>query len=162
VSISGTVGNASNNDLRGYFLMGMFAGAPGQVIDGGELYQNRTVANFSYWRNYRKNTMPNLSPNTLIPASLKGTWLTNFNGSFGIWDEDRGMSPSVIETTITNALRQVDEIAWNYSETKDYLTPGAVGQNWINAIWKARGAAGIPPPAANGRNGNTSDRIGPK
>jgi len=96
--------------------------------------------------------MPNLSPNTLIPPSLKDIWLPNSKIAFGIFDQQwlpaYPMNQSTFQSAITNGLNYADQIVWTYAEN-DYVTPGGVNQSWINAIWNARNAAGILAPGAN-------------
>jgi hypothetical protein len=139
-----------DNDLRGYFFAGMLSAAPGQVIDGGEVYQYRTPGDFYNSYIWRKTSMPNLSPNTLIPTSHKNIWLVSSNIGFGIYDTKwlpaYPMNPSTFQSVIANALMQTDSIVWTYAEFHDYLTPGSVSRKWINAIWNARKAAGVPVP----------------
>ena len=73
--------------------------------------------------------------------------------AFGIFDQQwlpaYPMNQSTFQSAIMNGLNYTDEIVWTYAEKNDYLTPGGVNQSWINAIWNARTAAGIPAPGAN-------------
>ena len=146
--------NGDPNWMGGYFFMGLFAGAPtgNHVISGGELYYNRTVTQFSNWKNFFDTTLTQLPQSPpLIPSSLHSTWTANNSLSFGIYDQDRvgtpAMSPSVLRQTIVNAMPYVDEFVWNYSENLDWLTPGAGSEgNWQNAVWNARSQLGLPPP----------------
>lgn len=144
--------NGSLSWLGGFFAMGMFAAAPGHVINGGEHYYSRTSANFSNWLNFMVNTLtvPPSSP-PLIPSSLKTTWQSKINQSFGIYDQDTVGTPdmnySVLQTTLVNSVPSASQFVWNYSENLDWLTPGAGSAgNWQNAVWNARSQLGIPPP----------------
>jgi len=146
--------NGDPNWMGGYFFMGLFAGAPvgKHVISGGELYYNRTVTQFSNWKNFFDTTLTQ-SPQSppLMASSLYSTWTNNANLSFGIYDQDRvgtpAMTYSVLRQTIVNAMPHVDEFVWNYSENLDWLTPGAGSEgNWQNAVWNARSQLGLPPP----------------
>jgi hypothetical protein len=145
--------SATNNDLRGYFFAGMLAAAPGQVIDGGEVYQYRTTDDFLNSYTWRNTSMPNLSPNSLIPASLTDIWLSKSSISFGLfdtqWKAGWSMNQATWQSDITNALRQADYMLWTYAESNDYLTPGGVDPSWITAIWNARSAASLPAPGTN-------------
>jgi hypothetical protein len=58
------------------------------------------------------------------------------------------MSPAIFQSDITNALKKSDYLVWTYSDANDYLTPGGVAQGWIDAIWNARTAAGLPVPGS--------------
>src|SRR5438093_3592401 len=138
--------------LGGFFAMGMFAAAPGHMINGGERYQLRTTSDFANWLNFMTNTLtqPPSSP-PLIPQTLISTWKAQINQSFGIYDQDRvgtpAMTYSVLRQSIVNAMPYVDEFVWNYSENLDWLTPGAGSEgNWQNAVWNARSQLGMPPP----------------
>jgi hypothetical protein len=139
--------------LGGYFFMGMFAGAPGQIIDGGEAYYLRTPNQFANWRNFEVYTLtrPPKSP-PLIPSSLFSTWTAQHNQSFGFYDQDTvgspAMSPSVLQQVILNALPYADSFVWNYDENLNWLTP-TVDSNWVTAIWSARHVAGIPDPGTS-------------
>jgi hypothetical protein len=142
----------SPNRLEGFFAMGMFAAAPGHIINGGEHYQERTAGDFSNWLNFMKVTLTQ-SPNSLplIPSGLTSTWQAQINQSFGIYDQDKYgtpvMSYSVLRSTIVNAMPYVKEFVWNYSENLDWLTKGAGSEgNWQNAVWNARRQLGLPPP----------------
>ena len=151
---AGAMFNGDPNWMGGYFFMGLFAGAPvgNHVISGGELYYNRTVTQFSNWKNFFDTTLTQ-SPQSsrLIPSSLYSTWANNAPLSFGIYDQDRvgtpAMTYSVLRQTIVNAMPYVDEFVWNYSENLDWLTTGAGSEgNWQNAVWNARSQLGMPPP----------------
>ena len=89
------------------------------MIDGGELYQYRTPTDFFNSYRWRKTLQPNLSPNTLIPSSLAKIWPSYSNISFGMYDQQWvtgfPVDPTIWQTTITNALRQTDYIAWTYT-----------------------------------------------
>src|SRR6266480_902810 len=89
---AGAMFNGDPNWMGGYFFMGLFAGAPvgNHVINGGELYYNRTVTQFSNWKNFFKTTLTQ-SPQSprLMPSSLYSTWTNHAPLSFGIYDQDR-------------------------------------------------------------------------
>jgi hypothetical protein len=159
-STSSTPEFGSNNNLDGYFVMGMFAGAPGHVIDGGECYQLRSTSDFSFFTNFDRNTLSGypISP-PLVPSALLSTWRAQCSIAFGIYDQSTfanewstgritsTMTPSLLQTTMQNAFPFIDEILWNYSESLDWLTPGAgAATAWIPAVWNARSALGIPVP----------------
>jgi hypothetical protein len=59
---------ASDNDLRGYFFAGMLSAAPGQVIDDGEVYQDRTARDFANSYTWRKTSRCQISRR--IPSFL--------------------------------------------------------------------------------------------
>ena len=101
--------------------------SPGHVIDGGENYQYRG-SDFADSKSYRKMTQPNLSPNYVIPLSLRNSWMINDNISFGIYDRQYNyggpvMNPTLFTQCIVTGATQADELVWTYSEGRDFLTP---------------------------------------
>jgi hypothetical protein len=138
-----------DTNMSGFFFAGMFSAAPGHVIDGGENYQYRG-ADFANSKTYRKNVQPNLSPNYVIPLSLKNSWIASENISFGIYDlryyTGPLMNPAIFTQCIVTGATQADELVWTYSEGRDFLTPGGVSQDWVGAVWRARSQLGLPPP----------------
>jgi hypothetical protein len=94
--------------------------------------------------------MPALSVDTLIPVSLRPAWPSDSRIAFGTYDQQwksaYPMDPSIFQTCITNALKRTDYIVWTHTENHNYLAPGGVPSQWINAIWNARRAAGVPNP----------------
>jgi Fibronectin type III domain len=136
-------------NMSGFFCAGMFSAAPGHVIDGGENYQYRG-SDFANSKTYRKNTQPNLSPNDVIPLSLKNSWVASDNISYGIYDRQYYsgpvMNPTVFTQCIVTGATQADELVWTYSEGRDFLTQGGVTQDWLDAVWSARSQLGLPPP----------------
>ena len=147
----GAFGGGTDSWLAGYFFAGMFAAAPGQVIDGGEAYLYRAQSDYSFSYNWRKNQMPNLTTNTLIPVALKNTWLNQASISFANYDQTYHnvlMNPSIMQSCVTWGLQRCGYMVWEYSETWNYLAPGGVDPTWIQACWNARRAAGLPDPGA--------------
>ena len=73
-------------------------------------------------------TQPNLSPNYVIPLSLRNSWIINDNVSFGIYDRQYynysgpTMNPTVFTQCIVTGATQADELVWTYSEGRDFLT----------------------------------------
>jgi hypothetical protein len=146
---AGSFSGGADNHLAGYFFCGMFAAAPGQVIDGGEVYLYRQQSDYSFSYDWRKNQMPDLVPNTLIQTAIKNVWFSSASISFANYDETyQGvtMDPSIWQSCITWGLQRCDYMVWTYSETQNFLAPGGAGADWIVAIWNARHAAGIPDP----------------
>jgi hypothetical protein len=142
--------SGSNNDLRGYFFAGMLSAAPGLVVDGGEVYQYRSPSDFANSYNWRKMSMPNLSADTLIPVSLRGTWMSSDRIAFGTFDQQwrssYPMNHYIFQSCVADALNRTDYIVWTYAESHNYLAPGGVSSDWVNAIWNGRRAAGVPNP----------------
>lgn len=137
----------TNRDLSGFFFAGLLEAAPSTaaIIDGGEVYQYRTEADFKASYRYRKSTLPTLQPSALVPSSMRGTWSEKIDISFGVYDEQwkakYPMNPAILETTLANALRQADSYVWLYAEQHNYLKPGGVGAEWSGAVRRAMAAA---------------------
>lgn len=118
------------NDLMGPFFEGMLdgAGPASQVIDGGELYHLRTVAEFKASFDWRATRWPR--------ASI----------SFGVYEgpvSAGGIAdPLVLEIALVAALRQADRYVWFYPETQTYLLPASAGGGsaaYVAAIRRAKG-----------------------
>jgi hypothetical protein len=147
----GAFGGGSSSNLAGYFFLGMFSTAPGQVIDGGEAYLYRQQSDFSNSYNWRKNQME-YDNSGFVPPSLQTTWQTKSSVSFSNYDstyQGVTMDPSIWQSCITWGLQRCDYIVWTYSETQNYLAPGGAGADWITAIWNARQAVGLPAPGGS-------------
>jgi hypothetical protein len=143
-------------NMSGFFQAGMFSAAPGHVIDGGENYRYRG-SDFADSKSYRKMTQPNLSPNYVIPLSLRNSWMINDNISFGIYDwQYYGgpvMNPTLFTQCIVTGATQADELVWTYSEGRDFLTRGGVTQDWLDAVWSVRSQLAAPVNSLTTVNG---------
>jgi hypothetical protein len=131
----------SPEDMRGYFFAGMLAAArPGaEVIDGGELYQQRTAADFEAAAAWRRTGIAAVPGSTLVPPALRAAWPQKIKLGFGLYDlslkNKYPMSPAILEGIITRALRTSDGPVWLFTESgRDYLQPGKVGPEWIAAM----------------------------
>jgi hypothetical protein len=148
---NGAFGGGASNHLAGYFFVGMYSVAPGQVIDGGEAYLYRQQTDYTNSYNWRKNQME-YDHSGLVPNSLQSVWQNKGSISFANYDQTyQGvtMDTSIWQSCITWGLQRCDYIVWTYSESQDYLAPGGAGTDWITAIWNARHSAGIPDPGAS-------------
>lgn len=143
-------GTVMDRDLSGFFFAGLLEAAPAtaKVIDGGEVYQYRSAADFQNSYHYRKQTMPALAGGTLIPAGLRPVWTQKSDIAFGVFDEqwipEYPMNLDIFRTTLANALRQADSYVWLYAEQHNYLAPGGVGAEWQAAVKHAKAAAERP------------------
>jgi hypothetical protein len=133
--------------LSGFFGLGLFSYAPGQVIDGGELYDYRTAADFTKWYTFIRAIQPPLSPQLILPAEVS-TWEAKSNVSFGIYDETFRVTQAAasFQSTIANALPVSDYVVWTYTDGNDYLKSSGAPTAYITAIWNARAAAGLSNP----------------
>lgn len=136
-------------ELAGPFFTGMVEAQSGKslILDGGENYKFRTAEQFeaSYqWRKYTIASQSNNSPN--IPESLRSFWQDKVSISYGVSDVGTNtsygpMNPSIMRTTLENALNRCDNYVWYYPEaqSKYILQPGAYSTTsvWIDSIRSA-------------------------
>jgi hypothetical protein len=141
----------SGNELLGPFFSGFMEGAGDTAcnMDGGELYTLRTAAQFAATYNWCKNDLPSAAVDcAFIPPALRTVWPGRSCISFGVYDcpfGGAGMDPTILRSTLANALRQADRYVWFYAEASTYLLPPALGgaaDAWVNAIRLARTDAG--------------------
>jgi len=147
------------NELQGPFFSGMAEGLPSGAlnIDGGELYHLRTADEFLRAYTWRKYTLPSDAINcAFIPPALRPSWPGLSSISFGVYDRPFGgaaMDPTILRSTLANALRQADRYVWFYTEGATFLLPasqGGASATWVGAVRQALADAGTstsPPPA---------------
>jgi len=154
----------SGNELHGPFFSGFEEGkgSLSQNVDGGELYDCRSSADFQETYNWRKYDLPSDAVNcAFIPASLRPSWPAGVSISYGVYDQPFGgqpMNPTVLSTTLANALQASDRWVWYYVEGPSYLLPanqGGASQAWVDAVRSALPAT--PPPAPAPLAPSTSD-----
>jgi hypothetical protein len=149
----------SGNELLGPYYAGFMEGvgsSPALNIDGGELYTLRTANDFLASYNWRKFDEPSAAVNSpFIPLSLRPLWPQKISISFGIYDRPFGgasMTPTILASTLTNALRQADHYVWFYTEGGTFLRPsssGGASVDWVNAVRTAiNNTSSVTPPAA--------------
>ncbi len=140
------------NELLGPFFSGMMEGMAGAAlnIDGGELYHYRSADEFLRSYNWRKYTLPSDTVNcAFIPPAMRPAWPGKTSISYGVYDRPFGgasMDPSILRTTLANALRQADRYVWFYAEGATYLlSPGAGGASatWVGAVRQGVADAGV-------------------
>lgn len=144
----------SGNELLGPYYAGFMEGvgsSPALNVDGGELYTLRTASQFLASYNWRKYDEPSAAVNSpFIPASLRPVWPQKISISYGVYDRPFGgasMTPSILTTTLINALRQADHYVWFYTEGGTFLRPsnaGGASVDWVNAVKAA--LAGVSNP----------------
>jgi hypothetical protein len=144
--------------LAGPFFSGMVEAQTGLslVIDGGENYVFRTVADFETSYQFRKYTIASSSWNSVnIPVSLRPLWPGKVSISFGVDDNCPSYpakTPAILKTTLQNALNRSDDYVWFYSEANSpinnycYLEKGGAPVEWLSAIRSAKDAAIKRPP----------------
>jgi hypothetical protein len=137
----------TDRDLSGFFFAGLLEAAPSTaaVIDGGEVYQYRTEQDFKSSYHFRRFELPDLQPTALVSPEFRHVWPEKIDISFGVYDEEwkagYPMDPTILQATLTNALRRADSFVWLYTERHDYLTPGGVEHAWLAAVQQAVAAA---------------------
>lgn len=162
------------NELVGPFFSGLVEGkgASATIVDGGEFYGARSAGDFKELYDYQKRGIVASTgvpadsysrasgPNGFIPTALRSTWGSNVSISTGLYDRNTynaTMSPSIMRTTVTNALNQVDRYVWLYVEGITFMEPPgttqySASQEWINSVRDGKGAArqSVPQPAPSG------------
>ena len=149
----------SGNELLGPYFAGFMEGAGDSacVMDGGELYSLRTAAQFDAAYNWCKNTLPSDAVNSsFIPSALRTVWPSRSCISYGVYDcpfWGQGMDPTILRSTICNALKRADRYVWFYAEASTYLLSplaGGAPAAWVDAVRQGRAdaaTASSPPPA---------------
>ncbi|MCX6997815.1 MAG: hypothetical protein NTV49_12200 [Kiritimatiellaeota bacterium] len=144
---------SSHNELAGPFFAGFLEATistPAVSVDGGELYDRRSVMDFRACYDWRKVTIASEPVNcTFIPPSLRTNWPAKSSIAFGVYDVPFGSQPmnaAVMQTTVANALKRADKIVWLYTEKRSFLaapgkSPAAAGQEWVDAVRRGRMAA---------------------
>jgi hypothetical protein len=135
--------SAANQTLTS-FIVGMVevtVGTTARVVDGGEIYTQRTLEQFerSYlWQKTELAKQSSLFPPTLdYPAAI--------SVSFGVYDQPylgATMSAAIFEPTIVNAMKRADRYVWLYTEKYDWWGTGfpatKVPVEWVDAVRRAR------------------------
>ena len=145
-------GSPSEHELQGPFSVGMMEAMDPRTrnVDGGEIYQLRSAGDFQNSYTYRKFTLASSSVNCYyIPLSERPLWPQKNSISFGVYNLGyTAMDPTIMRSTLENALRRCDEYVWLYFEGLDWNTPGGISQDWINAVKGAKAAVvNSPAPA---------------
>jgi hypothetical protein len=140
---------ASPNErsLVGSFFVGLVegAGARATVVDGGEVYQYRTPDDFERSYRWRKYELASDDTNaSFIPAADRKQWSQKVSVAFGVythqWKASYPMDPSIMRTTLENALLRADRYVWFYVED-EWVRSGPVSQDWLDAVSGAVEAA---------------------
>jgi hypothetical protein len=147
----------NGNELQGPFFAGFQEGRGllATNVDGGELYDLRSATDFQETYSWRKYDLPSDAVNcSFIPPALRPSWPGSVSISFGVYDYPYGgqaMNPSILATTLTNALARADRWVWFYSEANTFLlspSQGGAPQTWVDAVRSALPELSEPPPAA--------------
>ena len=145
-------GSADEYELLGPLFVGFLEGAgpDNLIVDGGEVYQYRTEADFELAYRWRETGIASGDTDSaFIPEALRPEWGDLVSNSFGVynidWLAERGfdMSPAIMETTLTNALLRTDDLVWFYTEEFEdgvghWYVPGSMPEPWFDAVRAAR------------------------
>ncbi len=149
----------TQNQLLGPFFSGCMEGSGSTSIniDGGELYNLRSPADFLSSYNWRKFTLPSDAVNcSFIPPALRPSWPGRSSISFGVYDYPFGgaaMNPTILRPTVTNALLQADKYVWLYIEGPSFLLPSSQGGAdiaTVDAVRQGRIDAGTSATPSSG------------
>jgi len=141
------VGDAAEHELLGPFFVGLVegAGAAATVIDGGEVYQQRTAADFAASYAWRKRGIAAAETDcAFIPPALRDRWAEAVSVGFAVynrsWPDPRRdvMTPAIMERTLGRALRRADDVVWYWTERDNWLVPGGMPAAWVEAVRAAR------------------------
>jgi hypothetical protein len=140
------VANAGSYELLGPLFAGFLEGlgTEATLVDGGEVYQYRTDEEFqnSYlWRKYCMTSSDTESD--FIPQALRASYPEQVSISYGLYNQtwpspQDEMNPDIMKTTLENALRWADKYVWYYTEEDNWLEPGKMPQEWLEAVRGAR------------------------
>ena len=137
--------NWTTRELLGPFFVGMLQGKgkKAKVIDGGEVYQYRTKEDFEISYQWRKFGIASEETDSwFIPSGNRKTWPVDVEIAFGVynrqWKEKYPMNPDIMRTTLENALGCTDKYVWYWTERDSWFVPGAMSQEWIDAVRDAR------------------------
>lgn len=128
----------SEYELFAPFFYGMVEVADDhQIIDGGEVYQLRSVEEFTINHEWRSTEIAN---SIVVPENLHGNYSDRIGVTHGLYNlswptPDDVMSPEIMRTTLKNALRSNGENVWIFTEASDtWLELGGFSQPWRDNI----------------------------
>jgi uncharacterized protein (TIGR03437 family) len=132
------------NELKGAFFAGLVEGKGpnAAVVDGGEMYNLRTESEFAESYQWRKNTIAQRA--SFIPAHVAEVWPERTSIAFGVYDrpfQGKPMNPTVLRSTIANAMKAADEFVWFYTETFSLIRrggSGAASPAWVDGLRQGR------------------------
>ena len=125
-------------ELDAPFFFGMAENANDQqVIDGGEVYQLRTTQQFQInhqWRTYE------MSQSVVVPDELQDIYSQRIGVTHGLYNltwptVNDVMSPTIMRTTLRNALRSAAQNVWIFIESGEtWLEPNGFPAEWRTNI----------------------------
>ena len=123
-----------------------------QIIDGGEVYQLRTVEQFAINHDWRTNDIAN---SIVVPDILQDIYSDRVGVTHGLynlsWPTPQDvMNPEIMRTTLNNALRSNGQHVWIFTEAGDtWLEPGGFSQAWRDNIEAGFSDAIVTPGDVN-------------
>ncbi|MGL4174893.1 MAG: hypothetical protein ACRCSN_02360 [Dermatophilaceae bacterium] len=127
-------------ELQCPFIAGALdaATAPGQVQDGGQLYNLRDGDDFSAAYTWRDSGLLAEPQMDFLSDADKTRWTEYTHQSYGVmtkWrqNEKYVMDPAAYEEALFQALTNADDVAWAYITEDDILRPGFPAE-WRTAI----------------------------
>jgi hypothetical protein len=140
-------GNWDRFELLGPFFIGMMQGRGNDalVIDGGEVYQYRTLEDFQLSYQWRKHDIASDETGSwMVPKDYRSQWTDNINISFGVynrsWKTDYPMNVDIMRTTLANALKTTDKYVWYYTESDSWLIPCRMPREWTEMVREVKSA----------------------
>lgn len=134
------VGSHDNYELDAPFFYAMAIEADDQqVIDGGEVYQLRTENQFQINHSWRST---DIAQSVVVPEELRapGVYADRVGVTHGLYNltwpnEDFPMSPTIMRSTLRNALRSSSQPVWIFIESDEtWLLPGGFPDQWRTNI----------------------------
>lgn len=137
------------NELKGPFFSGFMQGkgTTATLIDGGEIYNLRTVDQFNKAYEWQKNGMSSDETNSaFVPPQLRPIWKRDLSVAYGIYNKPEPSevwTPAVYQSTLMNALNRADDYVWLYTDDESFINIGSpqMGAEWIQAARNAKNAA---------------------
>ncbi|MGL5819884.1 MAG: hypothetical protein ACRCYR_20170 [Phycicoccus sp.] len=146
-------------ELQCPFIAGAIdaATAPGQVQDGGQLYNLRDAADFEAaytWRDSGLLTEPQMD---FLSDADRTRWTEYVHQSYGVmtkWRQNAKyeMDPAAYEEALFQALTNADDLAWAYITEDDILRPG------FPAEWRAAIDSAVARAAKETGSSTSSDQ----
>ncbi|GAC1611057.1 MAG: hypothetical protein NVS3B26_21500 [Mycobacteriales bacterium] len=122
---------SSINRLMGSFLVGVAVDSVSSrvhYVDGGELYQLRTAAQFRQAYTWRKARIAARLP-APVPPWIPATWPSLVSVAFGVYDADvtqvgfPDLPTATFLSAVAAALIHTDRYVWTYSDRYDWYSP---------------------------------------
>lgn len=145
------------NELNGPFVVGFVSSAQGsqaQIIDGTELYTQRSLADFRNVYSWAKTGLPDHG-GRIVPAGdvTAAGYKSHISVAQVVYDRDvlnsyATLSPAVLGDLVAMSLRTSDTYTWMYTESFDWRSTGwpatRVTPAYVDAVAAARSSWTAP------------------